>query len=47
MRERIRSVMRYSGPRMLLRHPVLSVWHLLDKRTEAPELSGTRPRKGP
>jgi len=27
MRERIREVMRYSGPRMLIRHPLLSVRH--------------------
>lgn len=30
MREKIRVVMRYSGPRMLLRHPVLTIRHLLD-----------------
>ena len=29
MREKIRKVMRYSGPRMLLYHPVLAVWHLV------------------
>lgn len=29
MRERIRDVMRYAGPRMLLRHPVSSLRHLL------------------
>ncbi len=29
MREQIRQVMRFSGPRMLLYHPVLAVWHLL------------------
>jgi hypothetical protein len=28
-RDRIRTVMRYSGPRMLLRHPVLAIRHLL------------------
>ena len=32
MRERIRVVMRYAGPRMLLRHPVLAVRHLIDER---------------
>lgn len=32
MRERIRAVMRYAGPRMLLRHPILTLLHLLDKR---------------
>jgi hypothetical protein len=36
MRDRIRMVMRYSGPRMLLRHPVLAVLHLLDRRKPAP-----------
>jgi len=30
MRERIREVMRYSGPRMLLRHPLLTIRHILD-----------------
>ncbi len=30
MRERVREVMRYSGPRMLKRHPVLAVAHLVD-----------------
>jgi len=32
MRQRIREVMRYSGPRMLLRHPVLAFLHLIDGR---------------
>lgn len=31
-REQIRTVMRYSGPRMMLRHPYLAVRHLLDRR---------------
>lgn len=30
-RERIRAVMRYAGPRMMLRHPYLAVRHLLDR----------------
>jgi predicted RNA-binding Zn-ribbon protein involved in translation (DUF1610 family) len=33
MRERVREMMRYSGPRMLRRHPVLAVAHLVDGRT--------------
>jgi predicted amidophosphoribosyltransferase len=36
MRERVSAVMRYSGPRMLWRHPLLSLWHLLDTRRPAP-----------
>lgn len=38
MRERVKDVMRYAGPRMLLRHPVLSLYHLLDKRRPLPSL---------
>ncbi|MDO4260871.1 MAG: nitrous oxide-stimulated promoter family protein [Eubacteriales bacterium] len=34
MRQRIREVMRFSGPRMLLYHPVLAVWHLICSRKE-------------
>jgi hypothetical protein len=34
MRERVRVVMRFAGPRMLLRHPVLTVMHLVDGRRE-------------
>ena len=29
MREKIRQVMRFSGPRMLLYHPILAVWHVV------------------
>lgn len=29
MREKIRAVMRYSGPRMLFYHPLLASWHLI------------------
>ena len=37
-RERVRDVMRYAGPRMMYRHPVLAFRHLLDKRKPAPKL---------
>ncbi|NIP33651.1 MAG: hypothetical protein GWN18_01835, partial [Thermoplasmata archaeon] len=37
MRERVREVMRYSGPRMLLRHPYLAIAHLRDGRRRPPE----------
>jgi predicted amidophosphoribosyltransferase len=36
MRERIRAVMRYAGPRMLWRHPMLALLHLIDGRRKAP-----------
>ena len=34
MRKRIRAVMRYAGPRMLTRHPLLAVAHLIDGRRQ-------------
>jgi hypothetical protein len=37
MREQVRQMMRYSGPRMLYQHPILAVFHLLDDRVKAPE----------
>jgi hypothetical protein len=36
MRARVKDVMRYAGPRMILRHPLLSLWHLLDERRPVP-----------
>jgi hypothetical protein len=37
-REQIRAVMRYAGPRMLHRHPILAFYHLvIDGRREEPE----------
>ena len=41
-REAVREVMRYAGPRMLLRHPILATWHVLDGRRPAPR---QRPRR--
>jgi hypothetical protein len=35
-REQVRKVMRYAGPRMVGRHPILSLRHWLDGRREAP-----------
>ena len=36
MREKIRQVMRYSGPRMVYRHPVMAARHLMDGRRKEP-----------
>jgi hypothetical protein len=38
MRERIRQVMRWAGPRMIWRHPVLALRHMLDGHLPAPQL---------
>lgn len=35
-REATRTVMRYAGPRMLLRHPLLALAHVIDGRRPAP-----------
>ncbi|UCG60069.1 MAG: nitrous oxide-stimulated promoter family protein [Phycisphaerales bacterium] len=36
MRRRVRDVMRYAGPRMLRKHPVLAINHLLKKWKRKP-----------
>jgi len=35
-REQVRDTMRYAGPRMMLRHPVLAIMHVVDGRRPAP-----------
>ena len=30
MRKRIKEIMRYSGPKMLIRHPLIAIKHLID-----------------
>ncbi len=37
-REQVRTVMRYAGPRMLWRHPILCLFHWLDSFRRAPEM---------
>ncbi len=39
MRERVREVMRYAGPRMPWRHPWLTLLHMLDKLRAVPTLA--------
>lgn len=46
MRERIRLVMRFSGPKMLFKHPLLALLHLYDRRKEPPEIKDSRNRTG-
>ncbi|MCU0373022.1 MAG: nitrous oxide-stimulated promoter family protein [Ignavibacteria bacterium] len=38
MREKVKNVMRYSGPRMLLKHPYLAVRHLLNEKLYRPKV---------
>src|SRR5512134_3605115 len=37
MREQVRVVMRYAGPRMIRRHPLLAIAHIVDGRRPAPD----------
>ncbi|TKB11233.1 nitrous oxide-stimulated promoter family protein [Desulforhopalus sp. IMCC35007] len=41
MQQKIRAVMRYSGPRLLLVHPILALYHILDSRIQPQQ----RPKK--
>ena len=34
MREKIREVMRFSGPRMIFHHPVMAIRHLIESKKE-------------
>ncbi|MDF2154532.1 nitrous oxide-stimulated promoter family protein [Vibrio sp. CAU 1672] len=36
-KEQMRLVMRYAGPRMLLKHPILAIWHLVHEKRKVPE----------
>ncbi len=38
MREKVRDVMRWAGPRMIFRHPILAVAHKLDGLRPSPKL---------
>lgn len=38
MREKVRVMMRYAGPRMLLHYPVLTIRHLVDGRIKPPAI---------
>lgn len=41
MREKIRQVMRFSGPRMVFYHPVMAMQHVISSRREAQKLAGS------
>lgn len=38
MREKIRSVMRFSGPRMVFHHPILAIRHVIEMKKEKKRL---------
>ena len=36
LRQRVREVMRYAGPRMTLHHPLMAITHVIDRRRKQP-----------
>lgn len=42
MRDKIKNVMRYAGPRMIYRHPILAIYHLLDSKKKIPIVKSRR-----
>jgi len=41
MRERIRTVMRFSGPRMIISHPIMAVRHVIECKSEKRRIEKT------
>ena len=41
MREKIRQVMRFSGPRMLFHHPIMAIRHLIETKKEKKRLEAS------
>jgi hypothetical protein len=45
MREKTRAMMRYAGPRMIYRHPILATAHIIDSRRKGPEVRQKNEKK--
>jgi len=43
MREKVKKIMKYSGPRMLLHHPILAIHHVIDGRKKPEKLTKKPP----
>ena len=42
MREKIRAVMRFSGPRMIFHHPIMAIRHVIETKKEKKRLEKTQ-----
>jgi hypothetical protein len=42
MQEKAKEIMRFSGPRMLWRHPIMAIFHFLDGMKKVPNLQSCR-----
>ena len=38
MREKIREVMRFSGPRMIFHHPIMAIRHVIERKQEKKQM---------
>lgn len=38
LREKIREVMRYAGPKMIWKHPILAIFHIIDGKRPIPPI---------
>lgn len=45
MREQIRVVMRWAGPRIMLRHPIMAIGHMIAERRPVPRLPAKREKQ--
>ena len=46
MREKVKAVMRYAGPKMMFKHPVLALFHVIDSYIYKPKRKADRRRQG-
>ncbi len=46
MKDEVKKVMRFAGPRMVLRHPILTVFHFIDDRRKEPLTVSQKKKKG-
>ncbi len=46
-REQMKAVMRFAGPRMMWKHPIIAIRHMLDARREVPPIPKSGGRTNP
>ncbi|MEA3286545.1 MAG: nitrous oxide-stimulated promoter family protein [Candidatus Marinimicrobia bacterium] len=44
MKDEVKKVMRFAGPRMALRHPILTIFHFIDDRRKEPVVAPKKSR---
>ena len=46
MKDEVKRIMRFSGPRMALRHPILTIFHFIDDRRKEPLINIKKGKMG-